>query len=528
MAADITEAAERVATISGVALRPGVSKNGRRYTAENIARAHRRLTARVKDPNGRPVVMRTHHPGSKSDLDVTNIAGRVTGASLDEAGALHYTADIPDTAAGRDVAALVTPKSPFLSNVSIRGWWVGEPIQTADGNETADDLEIDGLDFTPNPGVDGARITSAALAEDVRGRHPITESAEDPIVTIVETTEAAKDALTPGSDYADPGYQADKKKRYPLDSKRHVLAAWSFINQANNQKPYSAAQLKRVKSRIKAALKRYGVDKNNSESFLEAATELIDEAWASVNLDNGQGTVNVSGYTNEPADLPAIGRRTALAALAGLLALDPDNDGDIDLADNPNDTDDGMAPCPDCGAPVEPGANFCPTCGASMATTESATDPLVAAKANQKEGVIVTTTETAATATETNTEEAAPAVVTEETIAAAVAKGVSEALSALQGATNTTTEATKPTEVIAETSRTDIIEGIRAMKDEFDGKVAEMRDELVALYRSGGRRGLVRKAEESTDDAKPLHEMSDEEFKAHATEVWTSVLPVQR
>ena len=31
-------------------------------------------------------------------------------------------------------------------------------------------------------------------------------------------------------DYADPGYQADGKKRYPLDSEHHIRAAWAFIH----------------------------------------------------------------------------------------------------------------------------------------------------------------------------------------------------------------------------------------------------------------------------------------------------------
>ncbi|HWD60372.1 MAG TPA: XkdF-like putative serine protease domain-containing protein, partial [Stellaceae bacterium] len=35
-------------------------------------------------------------------------------------------------------------------------------------------------------------------------------------------------------DYADPGYQADGRKRYPLDSERHIRAAWAFIHMAGN------------------------------------------------------------------------------------------------------------------------------------------------------------------------------------------------------------------------------------------------------------------------------------------------------
>lgn len=64
--------------------------------------------------------------------------------------------------------------------------------------------------------------------------------------------------------YADPGYQPDGKERYPLDSEAHCRAAWSYINQADNAAQYSPRDLAKVKARIKAALKRYGVDVQDS------------------------------------------------------------------------------------------------------------------------------------------------------------------------------------------------------------------------------------------------------------------------
>lgn len=59
--------------------------------------------------------------------------------------------------------------------------------------------------------------------------------------------------------YADPGYQSDGKKRYPLDTKTHVKAAWSYINQAKNAEPYTAAQLASIKAKIQAAANKFGV-----------------------------------------------------------------------------------------------------------------------------------------------------------------------------------------------------------------------------------------------------------------------------
>lgn len=61
-------------------------------------------------------------------------------------------------------------------------------------------------------------------------------------------------------DYADPGYQSDGKKRYPLDTEKHVKAAWSYINQGDNAAKYTASQLASIKSKIKAAAKKFGIE----------------------------------------------------------------------------------------------------------------------------------------------------------------------------------------------------------------------------------------------------------------------------
>lgn len=69
-------------------------------------------------------------------------------------------------------------------------------------------------------------------------------------------------------EYADPGYldangeQVSKSgkegvARYPIDE-THVQAAWSYINQEKNASQYTPEQLASIKSKIKAAMKKYG------------------------------------------------------------------------------------------------------------------------------------------------------------------------------------------------------------------------------------------------------------------------------
>ena len=70
--------------------------------------------------------------------------------------------------------------------------------------------------------------------------------------------EAQKADDTPYGDvaYADPGYQKDGKKRYPIDTAEHIRAAWSYINKPENQSAYSSDQVSQIKARIIAAWKR--------------------------------------------------------------------------------------------------------------------------------------------------------------------------------------------------------------------------------------------------------------------------------
>ncbi|MFI0914222.1 DUF6582 domain-containing protein [Streptomyces abikoensis] len=360
--------AARIGTITGTALVPGISRNRRLYSAEAIGRAVARAQARI-DEGSQPLTMLTHHEAGD---DSTQIVGRITGITQADDGSARYTADLADTAAARAIAALVDDSGgpPFLSGVSIRGAWIG-PVRRQSGPdgapvETADDLEIDGLDFTRKPGVPGARVDTytpaapLAPAESAPSRVLITESVlealVDTTVTEADTAPAPQTPVPGGGPYADPGYQADKKKRYPIDSKARAKAAWSYINQADNARLYTAAQLKRIKQRITKALRGFGVTVAAQEGWLidpigqlsEAVAEGLgydaDPAHAGsmcISLTNGPTTVTVSSYYVDPHDLDAVGRAAMAGACQALAALDPDMDADIDVPGAPAEDTDG-------------------------------------------------------------------------------------------------------------------------------------------------------------------------------------------
>lgn len=106
--------------------------------------------------------------------------------------------------------------------------------------------------------------------------HTFEPYGPDPVRVTENTPALAAEAGDPDEpygdvDYADPGYQPDEKKRYPIDTKAHIRAAWSYINQERNAKKYTARQLKTIKSRIKAAAKKMGIKTTET-------TEPADEA----------------------------------------------------------------------------------------------------------------------------------------------------------------------------------------------------------------------------------------------------------
>jgi hypothetical protein len=56
-------------------------------------------------------------------------------------------------------------------------------------------------------------------------------------------------------EFADP-----VNNKYPVDTSEHVRAAWSYINHKDNAAKYDADDVRQIKSRIKRAAKKHGVE----------------------------------------------------------------------------------------------------------------------------------------------------------------------------------------------------------------------------------------------------------------------------
>lgn len=460
--------AKTIATITGTALKPGVSRNGRWYKPEHVAEAVRHAQERIRSGQ-KPMVMLTFHG---ADDNSREIAASLSDVSLNENGGMDFAAGFTDTPAGWDIARLADTtdgKPAHLRNVSIRGAWTGRVRKERgpDGQvaETADGVEVEGIDFTKAPGVSGAEIKTfdwvTGGATETTERVLITESVQEARLTITEeaptlaeVSEATRSALrgilgagmphvlengecrtcpvTEADDpkkpfgdvsYADPGYQKDGKKRYPLDSDSHVRAAYSYISQAKNAALYTSAQLKRVKGRIKAAMSKIGA-KVAAEGWTSGPETEVTEALAeyagmdascagsySLSATNGPTTVTVCSYGCDPAELRDILAQACKGAGLALSALDPDMDADIDVDDQAESAED-------------PGALAEASTPAAVTETATPAVPAPEPAAADREGTEApavsetTTTETAATA---------PASLTQADLNAAVAQALEAA-----------------------------------------------------------------------------------------------------
>jgi hypothetical protein len=571
-------------TKTGTFLVPGVSRNKRRYTPENIGRATARMQARLA--SGQTIVMHTSHKAN-AEGDTRATAANVTKVWQDpQSGKGKFAYEWSPTDAAKDTKGLVEAKQ--LKTVSVFGNWVGDVGKDDDGVESAPDIDISSIDFTHRPGVSGAQLDESlaeyasasgagiwesfdegfvdetgSIAEDAEPAGPLAiieaeqlHVFEDGLCQQCLTEADSTDAKKPYGDvpYADQGFQKDGKKRYPIDTKAHVRSAWSYINKASNAAKYTAKQVAVIKRKIIAAAKKFGIEIKEDWDSLNSVLETLGgefadllEAYSSMSLSNGQGNVSVSAYTDEPADLPAVGKAVARAALAGLLNLDPDNDGDVDLGDGndapPGDGDAEDAPvCDSCDAGLPEEAMYCPMCGQPVPGAEEA-------PADERGTQMGTEAKPAETATKKFTLEEAQKIVGEAKHSL-LAEGQTEFTAdelllisvAPAPAVKEETELEKARRLVAEADAAEAEKPITAkqmaemLKEHGETVRTQVREELIEEERRGGSGRIVRRGITESDaerikgagferDSSKLAEMSAAELALELDKGIGALLP---
>lgn len=113
---------------------------------------------------------------------------------------------------------------------------LGSKVEEAESSNKSTDAPVSGSESEL-----GARVTAAESTNKVTDEEHDTEKKGDKPYGDVE--------------YADPGHQSDKKKRYPIDTAEHIRAAWNYINKPKNAGKYSPKDLASVKAKIVSAWK---------------------------------------------------------------------------------------------------------------------------------------------------------------------------------------------------------------------------------------------------------------------------------
>jgi hypothetical protein len=158
--------------------------------------------------------------------------------------------------------------------------------------------------------------------------------------------------------YADPGYlDADGKPaedgkgvpRYPLNNESRARAAWSYINMPKNAGQYSASQLSAIKDKIKAALRKYGVDISEDKAFIDALVVVDAFLYADVKGMAGADifdSVDVdmkAGARNSSTDSKMIQAIHDASSLLGAACNEPAPDNDDGSDDGANKAADKVA-----------------------------------------------------------------------------------------------------------------------------------------------------------------------------------------
>lgn len=116
------------------------------------------------------------------------------------------------------------------------------------------------------------RVTDHSREETINGivRHVTKNKSRSPNMG-GEMNEFADAPAEPYGDvtYADPGYRG--RKRYPIDTPKHVRAAWAYINMPKNAAKYSADQLRSIKAKIQKAMSGIGAEVAADDELVTAA-----------------------------------------------------------------------------------------------------------------------------------------------------------------------------------------------------------------------------------------------------------------
>lgn len=106
-----------------------------------------------------------------------------------------------------------------------------------------------GIKIMENATTDSLNEMLKWISSYFENKSQIEKTAEREDVTDADKKRAVKE-------YGDVEYADEKNKKYPLDSEKHIRAAYNYIHQKRNADKYSAEDLKKIKNKIIMAWKK--------------------------------------------------------------------------------------------------------------------------------------------------------------------------------------------------------------------------------------------------------------------------------
>src|SRR5271163_456240 len=206
-------------------------------------------------------------------------------------------------------------------------------------------------------------LTSPPVSNPEADSATKTETAIDAAKRAIQTAEGALAKLAPGGEqgadgrentstsgslleghrelnYADPGYQSDGKRRYPIDTQRHIRAAWNYINRPSNAQRYTSDQVGRIRAAIIAAWKEkidiegppsaMGDEKASSAALTKALCDVGHVAQIIYDLDWLQDALEVEAAIEGDDSLQPPRLQSIISELCGFLnALVAEETGEL-------------------------------------------------------------------------------------------------------------------------------------------------------------------------------------------------------
>jgi hypothetical protein len=80
---------------------------------------------------------------------------------------------------------------------------------------------------------------------------------------MAQATIHKREDVDPGrgeDEYGDVKFADPVNKKYPIDTEKHVRAAWSYINHRDNASKYKKDEVELIKSRIVKAASKFDID----------------------------------------------------------------------------------------------------------------------------------------------------------------------------------------------------------------------------------------------------------------------------